>query len=971
MKNCQSRAILAQFAEFRLLTAGQIRILFRVSVFQKQIGEEAMHLGIVRRRWIGTSALALALSGYSPAQAQGAPAGADSAEPVNDIVVTGSRIARDGASAPTPVTVIGADYMAQRAQTNVADTLNELPSFRPAQTPAGSSNRSQVAGSNFVDLRGLGSARTLTLIDGKRFVPSAGTGQIDLNNIPSILIDRTEVVTGGASASYGSDAVAGVVNLVLKKDFTGIQGEMQYGQSQKDDANEYRAALLVGGSLLDDRLHLMAAGEFYSNDGVGDQYTRDWGRKRPGLVVNPVAGATPTRVITNNVHDSRMTDGGLITSGLTWGSLTGTVDPRLIQFSADGTPAPFTVGQSAGSQLMIGGDGDSYFYRGFALLPRMERKIGYGRIAYDVSDSLRIFGDFSYSDSQVNGQSANAYNYGNLTLSADNAYLPASVRSAMVANGLSTVSFGRWSGDIGQVKSDISTKTLRTVVGIEGSLGADWTFDGYYEYGRTRYTALLTSSRQPALFRQALDAVVNPATGNIVCRIALTNPSTACQPFNPFGVGNFDADSVDYFTGTQVLKQTTEENVVSANIQGSVLQLPAGPLKVAFGAEYRTEKANSMSDAASQASLWEYGNPKPLNGSYNVKEAYGEINVPVLRDAPFARSLDLSGAFRYTDYSTSGGVQTWKVGAEWQVADFLRFRATRSRDIRAPNIAELFTPSVLGPNTLRDPQTGASYFVNGITSGNANLKPEKADTLTAGVILTPDSHIRLAVDYFDIKINDAISTLALQSIIDRCYNGETALCAQVVRNSSNVITDVTNRYINIASLKNRGIDIEFSYRLPLDEISSLPGTLSFRNFATHTIKYTTSDGLVTTRLDGQAVNTVASVPSWVVNTNLSYEVGRFQMLAQGRFISAGKYDNAYVEGVNINDNSIPSRFYVNLSAQYKLLDSDLGNVEIFAVINNLMDKDPPLVPVYGVGATNFAYYDVIGRSGKVGVRFKF
>lgn len=886
---------------------------------------------------------------------------------MGEIVVTGSRIARDGTDAPTPVTVLGSDYLGQRGQTNIADALNELPSFRPAQTPAGSSNRSQIAGSNFIDLRGLGSSRTLTLIDGKRFVPSAGTGQVDLNNIPTIMIDRTEVVTGGASASYGSDAVAGVVNMVLKKDFEGIQGDFQYGQSEEDDNREYRASLIAGTSLLDNRLHLSLAGEYVNNRGVGDQYTRSWGRKQPGLVVNPgTDNGYPTRVITYDVHDSRMTDGGLITSGLTWGMVNGTDDSRLVQFGADGTPQPFQTGELAGSQLMIGGDGASYFYRGFNLLPKIERKIVYGRVGYDATDTLRLFADVSYSDSQVNGQSANNFSYGGLTITAENPYLPESVRTAMVDNGLETVQMGRWSGDMGQVKTDLSTKTARIVTGIEGEFGDTWTYDAYYEYGQTKYRSQLIGVLQPALFAESLDAVNDPASGDIVCRVALTDPSSACQPFNPFGVSNFDAGSTDYFAGTAWARQKTQQHVVAANMQGSLFEMPYGDFKVAFGAEYRKEKADATSDEVSQASGWFYGNPKPLHGSYDVKEVYGEVNVPVLADMSFIERLDLSGAFRYTDYSTSGGTEAWKVGLEWQVNDFLRFRGTRSRDIRAPNISELYTPSRLGPNTLRDPVSGDSYFIDVITSGNPELDPEKADTLTFGMVVTPTNSLRFAVDYFDIDISDAISTIAAQSVIDRCFAGEDLLCDLIVRNSDNVITQVNNRFVNVASLKSKGIDFELSYSMPVGA-----GTLSFRNFATYTIKYTTSDGLSTTRLDGQAVNTVASVPSWIVNSNLGYDLDRFGVQLQGRFISAGKYDNTFEEGVDINDNTVPSRFYVNLSGQYTLMDDARGNVELYAVINNLIDQDPPLVPVYGTGATNFAYYDVIGRTGKIGVRFKF
>lgn len=924
--------------------------------------------------WLGSSLFALSSGGVAHAQQAQVPTQSqvETQEAADSIVVTGTRIQRDGSTAPTPVTVLGADYMGKRAQTNVADSLNELPSFRPAQTPQGSSNRSQIAGSNFVDLRALGSSRTLTLVDGKRFVPSAGTGQVDLNNIPSILISRVEVVTGGASATYGSDAVSGVVNLILKKDVKGIEGDLQYGQSQRGDNREVRAAFVAGQSFMDDRLHLMIAGEYLRNGGAGDQFSRPWGRAQPALVVNPTPGnGFPTRVITTDVHDSRMTDGGLITAGLNWGQLTGTIDTRLVQFDANGNPAPFAVGALAGSQLMIGGDGASFFYRGFNLLPKIERKIGYGRASFEASPSLRFSLDVSYADSQVDGQAANAFNYGNLKIAVDNAYLPASVRTAMVANNLASVSFGRWSGDIGQIRTDIGTRTTRVVAGAQGSLGDNWNFDASYEYGVTRYDALLKGVRQLALFANAIDAVVNPVNGKTVCRIALTNPSTTCLPFNPFGVGRFDSASLSYFAGTASVHQTSREHAAALNIQGKLVDLPAGPMSAALGAEYRSESVNADSDAASQASRWEYGNPKPLHGSYNVREFYAETKIPLLKDSALAEHLGLSAAVRYTDYSTSGSVTTWKFGGDWQINDMLRLRLTRSRDIRAPNITELFSPSVLGPNTLRDPQTGNSYFMNVLTSGNSALRPEKADTLTAGVVLIPDRNLRFSVDYYDININSAISTLTAQSILNRCYGGEANLCGLIVRDANNVVTTVNNRYVNISSLKNRGLEFELSYRLPLNEISKLPGTFSWRTLATHTIKYTSSDGLVTTRLDGQAVNTVPSIPSWIVNSNLGYEVGGFSGLVQGRFISAGKYDNAFVQGVDINNNLVPSRFYVNISAQYKVFDNSRSKVEIYGVINNIFDIDPPLVPVYGTGATNFAYYDAIGRGAKVGVRFKY
>lgn len=903
----------------------------------------------------------------------GSQLGNTAAEPDNeasktDIVVTGSRIVRDGSTAPTPVTVLGSEFIAQRGQNNIADSLNELPSFRASQSPASTAGRVVNAGANFADLRSLGGNRTLTLVDGKRFVPSATTGQVDLNIIPAIMLQRVEVVTGGASATYGSDAVAGVVNLILKKHVVGVEGDFQYGQSEIGDNVGYRGALLAGQSFFDDRLHVQIAGEYFRNKGARDPYSRDWGRRDYGIVVNPNPGTNgyPLRVIAPNVHSATMAPGGLITSG----PLRGT------QFLNDGTPAPFTYGDLAGSQLMLGGSGGGEgngFFTGFRLLPKIERALVYGRVDYQVSDALTVFADASYSDVDVHSQSAIPFNYGNLTIQADNAYLPQSVRDRMTQAGVTSFGFGRFNTDIGPGQNTTSYRTRRIVTGVEADLGGSWKADASYEYGRTNYDFAFNRARRPALFALSIDAVRDPGTGRIVCRSTLTNPANGCIPYNPFGVGQGDPAAFAYFLGTQSVTQFTEQHSAAANVQGSLFALPGGNLSVALGGEYRKERAVSEVDAVSAASLWDYGNPKSLRGSYDVKEVYGELSAPLLRDVAFARSLELTAAARYTDYSTSGGVTTWKLGGDWEPVDGIRLRVTRSRDIRAANISELFTPAVSSPFAIRDPSNSSSYFILLNTAGNPNLRPEKANTFTGGVVLSPTSRLRLSADYFSIGIDGAISSLAAQDIIDRCFRGETTLCQQVKRNAAGTITTVDNLSINIAKLKTRGLDLEASYRLPLSDFSSLPGELNFRVFATKVFEYTTNDGVVKLDLLGQTSgrNTDPTVPNWNVNGSIGYSDDILSLLAQGRFISAGRYDNRYVEGRDINNNHTPSRFYLNLSASVRLLGDGKRKLELYGVVNNALDQDPPIVPNAASGATNFTYYDVIGRSFIGGIRFRY
>ncbi|MFT3964385.1 MAG: TonB-dependent receptor [Sphingobium sp.] len=875
-----------------------------------------------------------------------------------EVVVTGSRIIRDGSGAPTPLTVIGSDFLAKRNIINVADALNELPAFRGSTSPATTANASRNPGANYVNLRNLGVNRTLTLIDGVRHVPTSDTGQLDLNFIPSLMIDRVDVVTGGTSAVYGSDAVAGVVNLVLKKRFNGVRTQADFGVSERGDNLEYRASLLAGTSFADTRGWVTLSVDYMRSTGIGDAYTRDWGRQEYGLVTN-ATGASPSRLIAANVHPATMAPNGIITAG----PLSGTT------FSADGTPTRFNYGQLASGSTMIGGDGyGNTLFRGYGLMPKLERRIAYLRTGYELSDSVEISADLSYGWTRGISTTPYYFNQGNLTIQRGNPFLPGSVASDMDAARITSFRFGRLWTDIGQAFGVSTTDALRGVVALKGKLGSDWNWTADVQYGRSKYHQTVENGFLTARVNEAIDAVYAP-DGSIVCRVALTDPTTACRPFNPFGTGRNAADVKNYFTGTQDLRQIQKEISASVGMSGKLFDIGAGDIGIAFGAEYRRESLDAVADPLSNAGLYSFGNPRTVSGAFDVKEAFVEIDAPLLADLPLIHALSFNGAYRYADYSTSGGTSMWKLGLTWDITPDLRLRGTRSRDVRAPNIPELFVPfRNNGSFTIFDKtRNNASSVVLAFLQGNSTLKPELGDTLSLGAVYKPSwlHGFTVSADYFNIDISQAIGTVTAQETADRCAAGDATFCAQIVRDSNGAITTINARAVNFSNALTRGIDFELGYATP-----ALGGDLDLRLFATKMIKATRTIGTTVTRYDGQNNGTLG-IPSWTATAMVTYSQGRASGTVQGRFLSAGTFDNTLVEGVDINDNSLPSAFYVNLTAQYFLGPvSEPKKMRIFGTINNLFDKDPPPAPG-SVAPVNAAFYDVVGRAYRIGVAVDF
>lgn len=920
--------------------------------------------GATRARLLHTTGVLAALllveglvAPVQAAAAPAAPAAADGSSQLQEVVVTATRVARAGFTAPTPTTQVGSEEFQKANVTNIADQLNKVPEFRGSTTPSTTSHSSQNAGGNFLDLRGLGPTRTLVLVDGMRFVPTTSTGTIDTNVIPVGLIDHVDVVTGGASAAWGSDAVAGVVNLVLKHNLTGLQGEASYGVTQRGDDQEKHYALSGGTNFAGGDGNVMFGAEYAKSDGVGSN--RDWFKQHWATIANPAyarGNGQPQDLILPDVHVSTATLGGLITSGPLKG----------LQFLPGGAVAPFHYGTNVGTQYMTGGDG---IYPGdlVDLQTPLTRAAFLGRASYNFTPNIEGFADVSlgYSESRFN--LSTSYYLGNITIRNDNAFLPASVRSLMATDHVTSFSMGRINPDLAYNVVDDANLTMRAAAGLRGSIG-DWTWDASGEVGRTRYSASIFNNIITSKFNQAVDAVAGP-NGQAVCRSTLTSPTNGCVPLNLFGQGSPTAAAAAYVTGTQSVLSHIDETAMQANIHGKPFSTWAGPVSLASGFEYRREALEQGVDPLSQAGAFAIGNPRATSGSFDVKEIYGETVVPLAQGVTLIKNLDLNAAARFTNYSTSGSVWTWKVGATWSINDEWRVRATRSRDIRAPNLNDLYAPYLLTFSTITDPLNGKQLTVAQPQEGNPALKPEIADTTTAGIIYQPLwlRGLRISVDYYNIDLQGAISTLTAQNIINRCESGDSSLCQFITRDGSGNIATVVRANINLSHIQTDGVDGEIDYAAPLSRFfANAPGSIDARLLTSYVGKFITDDG--TLAIDTGGV-TGTGGPHWRATGMLTYTAGPLRLYGEVRYVGPGLYD----VNLTYNNNHVNSQTVVNTTVEYTIKDEGSRRLQVFGTINNLFDSDPPVAPynfIFG-SPTTASVFDVLGRRFVAGVRFAY
>lgn len=922
----------------------------------------------------------------------------DGAENENAIVVTGSRIQRNGMNAPTPVTVIGEEQLEQIAPTTLAEGLSQLPQFLNSDTPATTGiSYSGNAGASYLNLRSLGASRTLVLLDGRRVVPATRLGTADIGTFPQALVKQVDVVTGGASAAYGSDAVTGVVNFVLDDKFEGLKGRAQGGISGRGDDKNYMLSL-AGGFALGENTHVVLSAEYFSTEGVEDYRDRDW-FEGWASIANPAYPNGPREIIVKNVHARVLTHGGLISSG----PLAGT------QFLEGGVPAPFYNGDYVTTSSQVGGSGVD-IGRYFQLAPKNNRGSFFAHVTHDFSSSLKGYVQFLYGRTRQNWHGTAAGEYPPiwaLTIYRDNAFLPESIGQKMDEAGITSFQMGRMAdpyaegGDFPFNRYQMNGDFYSATAGLEGNVGT-WRWQTYYQFGLSdQFINVYNNPRLDRLF-QAVDAVIDPGSGRIVCSSTLVEGANGCVPLNMFGPGSPSDEAIDWILGNAIQDQRIKQHFVEASIQGEPFATWAGDVSVAAGAAYRKETLRQRTNAESMLAMpelpgqdlfpdipsanyrglpaayaapktgpFERGNPRPIAGGYDVWEVFGEVFVPLAVDRPFARSLDVSGAVRYAEYQGSGGVTTWKGGVTWAPFDGLKLRATRSRDIRAPNLRERFEYAG-GAGAARDPENNnESFTFISISGGNPNARPEKADTLTFGAVVQPAfvPGLALSVDYYDIKLKGALAQLGIQTIVDNCYAGSQLACNQITRNQDNMIVQVNNTFLNIAESRTRGVDFELDYRMPVGN-----GDLNFRLLGTYIDELSfTEPGVSTIDRAGQTGPCSDNcAPHWQGNANVTFKQGPITLFVQERFVGAGKYNSTWGPK-DISDNTVSAAFYTDARVAYDF-SVGKGKWQAFASVTNLFDRPPELAPDFFTFATlhtNGNLFDQIGRRFTLGVSAKY
>lgn len=776
----------------------------------------------------------------------------------DDIVVTGSRIARPDYEAPNPIVSLNEADLRRSGNTNITTFLQRVPALTNSIDNTRAAGNSQADGAfgqvglNLLDLRGLGPNRTLVLVDGRRHVAGQpNTAAVDINSIPTDLVQRVDVLTGAASAVYGADGVSGVVNFVMRRDFEGVAARAQMGVSERGDAANRFASIVAGHNFAGGRANLTLAYEYNEDQPLAND-DRDYLRLEKRQYFVNLDNYDPARAGSYQV-------GPVGNLRYPYGSNQGYVTIGDQVFRGDGaiyTPGRFL--QNDG--YSVGGDDTPVAGYIGDILPATRRHAVNALAKFDASDAFKVSLEGKFVETTVRTFGGFSGNYP-ATIALDNPFIPASILNAARAAGLTSVDVSRNNFDLPRRGEEDRRRTWRGVVDVSGRISEHATYDVYYTYGRTEVRATKLNDRLTDRFTDALDAIRLPS-GQIVCRSA-TARAAGCVPVNTFGGNTVDPASFGYYLSNPVSNATIDQHVVNASLSGDFgqfFQLPGGPIEFAVGGEYRRESSRFTPAQALVDNLFyqydEYIIPTPSAGKFDVKEAFGELNAPLLKDVPFANILSVGAAGRFSDYSTIGSTRAYQFNAIWAPISSISFRGSYGRSVRAPNIGELFQPATGTSNFFNDPcyvanrsqgtsfrdancraliaaaggnqatftaanNPNATIFIPGTQSGNAGLRPEVARTWTAGVVLRPAfiPGLSISADWYDIRLRDAINTPDANTVATLCVDQpslDNAFCQSVTRQrGTGFINGFTVQPQNVAAFRTAGLEVNATYRFSI------------------------------------------------------------------------------------------------------------------------------------------------------------
>lgn len=921
----------------------------------------------------------------------GAPAHAQSEQPsaaqaMNSVVVTGSRVT-PGSQSPTPLTSINADDLLTTKPGSISDAINELPIFAGSRGQNGNPGNGTTNNSgNLQNLRGLGYPRTLILWDGHRLPATTQDQLVDTDMIPQMLLKRVDVVTGGASAVYGSDAVAGVINFVTDTRFTGVKTQVQAGRSTYGDDQTKDLGVAAGTDLFGGRGHVIASYQFRDDPGVLYRTDRPWGTHQwtvqgGGTAANPYRLADNTRIAT-------ATFGGLVRNG----PLSG------LNFAQNGVLSPLVHGAPTGNATYESG-GDGGYYNG-SIRGSMNTHQAFARMDYEFSDS--VHGYVEGSATQNRTQNFGAYNVllNGVTLGATNPFLAQTYQNQLAAANATTFNVSRVFADAPRINTAGKSDQYFLIAGLNGDLGGGWKWNVSGTDAQAKLNTRNDNNWNNQRLAAALDAVVNPATGQIVCRASLTLSAYAnCVPLNILGPTAPSQAALAYITQTTSFNVKNTLNEFEGTVSGSPFSTWAGPVDVALTGQWRKQSYTLTSDARPTdradctgitrnctASTFLYPNPtlaERSKVSQTVKEAAGEFDVPLLKNAVYAKNMNLNLAGRYTNYDTSGSAWTYKAGLDWDVSKQLKLRTSYSRDIRAPNLNDLFQAGTSNAGSFTDLLTGLSPTVPVTVSGNPDLKPEVGKTVAAGFVINPAflPGFNASLDYFNIEVINAITNIqgTNPSVQATCYasGGTSPYCGLQTRplnftstTAANAVTSFTNTVINIGSMKTRGFDFEANYRTRV--LGNPLGLRLLTTYQPHIIYET--PGLQTIDVGGVGFSSNALQASAKIRGTffVNYKVGDLSVDVSERWRSRLAFTGDPTQIFSSPDAKAIAYTNLNLGWNFRLAAERKG--QVFFNVQNLFNRQPPPIAFLGANGAvgSFGGFaqgdDPIGRYFTLGLR---